>query len=123
EQLRQRLRVVGAAMRLREDELARLVARSARLEPLRLLLSAQDLDQPVVEVDGPHRRGALAARRHEVPAERRGELDDADPPAGQVDVRPSEPDQLADAHAGAEQERPQRVQTVALLAAQEGTGL
>ncbi len=92
-----------------------------RQVPVRLALALvrQHSDQAVVEVDGAHCVTALACRGDDDVAEGRVDLDDPNVAPLEVDVRPAQGDQLADAQTGSEQEGPQRVLTVALHEAEE----
>jgi len=71
-----------------------------------LTLSPKHTGETVVEVDGAPRRDALAVGLDELVAECGGEIDDANLAAFEVDVVPPQPDQLANAHPGPEQEGP-----------------
>ena len=107
EHLRQRLRVVGPTHGACEYVITlEILDRGELLLGLQSTLSFQHLDETVVEFDRTRRVAALARRRDDLVAERRGELDDLGPVTLEIDVRPAQRDELADAQPASEQERP-----------------
>ena len=73
---------------------------------LSTVLGAQHRNQTVVEINTPYSITALPGRRHDVVTKVGRELDNVGNPSVEVDVRPPERNQLADAKARDHQERP-----------------
>src|SRR5665811_2300979 len=116
--------MVGTAPLPCEDEGGLFVLESGQLlKVLNLLLALQNLDQAVVEVDGPHGVVALPTRGNQIVAKGGCELHDPDPPMFEVHVWPPQPHQLSDPYARSKPEAPSRRRTVARHEHEEITSL